>query len=376
VDPSTEELYEQAPCGYLSVAPGGEIVRVNATFERWTGYRREDLVGGRRVQDLLSPGSRIYYETHVSPLLYMQGHVREIAVDVVTADGRRLPVIVNAALVADEAGEPRVVRVTVFDARERRAYEAELRAARDRELQARQAAERSHEHTRAISHTLQQSMLASEPPHDARFTLETLYQPAGDLEVGGDWHDAFRLDGDRIGVVVGDVVGRGLRAATAMAQLRSAVRALACTGAGPGAVVHHLDAFVAQVGPAQMATLVYAEIDPGSGAVRLATAGHLPPVVVRAGAASLFEDGRSTPLGVQAPALPRTDATLTLGVGDQLLLYTDGLVERRRESLDVGLGRLLEAASAALAPEALVRALEENGRGDDDVCVLRFTRLG
>jgi serine phosphatase RsbU (regulator of sigma subunit) len=79
---------------------------------------------------------------------------------------------------------------------------------------------------------------------------------------------------------------------------------------------------------------------------------------------------------VQAPALPRTDATLTLGVGDQLLLYTDGLVERRRESLDVGLGRLLEAASAALAPEALVRALEENGRGDDDVCVLRFTRLG
>ena len=101
---SVEELYENAPCGYLSTAPDGRIVRVNATFERWTGYAREDLVGVKRFQDLLTAGGRIYHETHYAPLLRMQGSVREIAVDIVTADGRRLPVLVNSVLVTDDDG--------------------------------------------------------------------------------------------------------------------------------------------------------------------------------------------------------------------------------------------------------------------------------
>ena len=94
-DLSAEDLYENAPCGYLSASPDGTIVRVNATFLGWTGYTREALVGTRRFQDLLSPGGRIYHETHYAPLLRMQGSVREIAVDIVAADGRRLPVLVN-----------------------------------------------------------------------------------------------------------------------------------------------------------------------------------------------------------------------------------------------------------------------------------------
>src|SRR3954447_22980194 len=109
-DLSAEDLYENAPCGYLSASPEGTIVRVNNTFLRWTGYAREALVGAKRFQDLLSPGGRIYHETHYSPLLRMQGSVREIAVDIVTADGCRLPVLVNSALVVDEAGEPQLVR--------------------------------------------------------------------------------------------------------------------------------------------------------------------------------------------------------------------------------------------------------------------------
>jgi sigma-B regulation protein RsbU (phosphoserine phosphatase) len=377
-DLSTEDLYENAPCGYLSATPDGTIVRVNGTFLRWTGYTREQLVGVKRFQQLLSPGGRIYHETHYAPLLRMQGSVREIAVDVVTADHRRLPVLVNSVLVTDEAGEPQLVRTTVLDARERNAYERELRAARDRERRARENIERLQEQTQAISHTLQQSLLASAPPFDPRYSIATLYQPAGgeELEVGGDWHDAFKLGHDRVGVVVGDVVGRGLVAATAMGQLRSAVRALALTGIGPRAVIGYLDSFVEQVEPAQFATVVYAEIDPGSGMVTVAAAGHLPPVVVTPAGAELFLGGRSTPLGVSTAAAPRTEATFELAPGHQLVLYTDVLVERRSESLDVGLERLLAAAPTAAGPDSLARALEEDGRGDDDVCVLVFTRLG
>jgi PAS domain S-box-containing protein len=127
---SAEELYEHAPAGYLSALPGGLIVRVNETLLGWTGYGRDELVGRKRVHDLLAPGARIYYETHYAPLLRMQGSVREIAVELVRADGSRLPVLLNSTLVLDDDGEPWVVRTTVFDATDRRRYERELLRAR------------------------------------------------------------------------------------------------------------------------------------------------------------------------------------------------------------------------------------------------------
>jgi PAS domain S-box-containing protein len=375
-DLSAEDLYEHAPCGYLSATPDGTIVRVNGTFLRWTGYRREALLGVKRFQDLLSPGGQIYHETHYAPMLRMQGSVREIAIDIVTADRRRLPMLVNSVLVLDEAGEPQLVRTTLFDARERKAYERELLAARNREREAREALERVHAETEAISHTLQQSLLAGALPSDPRFTIATLYQPAFEhLEVGGDWYDAFWLPHGRVGVVVGDVVGRGLTAATTMGQLRSAVRALAVAGAGPKAVLGHLDAFVAQLDAAQFATLVYAEIDPDTGTGTLAAAGHPPPVLLTAaGATHLITGGNSTPLGVVGAAVPRVETGFSLDPGSSLILYTDGLIERRRESIDVGLERLLAAAARNARPERLRDALIEAGSGDDDVCVLTFTR--
>jgi PAS domain S-box-containing protein len=139
LEESIEDLYEEAPCGYLSALPGGTIVKVNQTFLTWTGYGRDDLVGRRRFQDLLAPGGRIFHETHYAPLLRMQGTVREIALEMVCADGRRLPVLINSVLKTDAAGEPLLVRTTVFNATHRKEYERELLRERQRAEQASKA---------------------------------------------------------------------------------------------------------------------------------------------------------------------------------------------------------------------------------------------
>ncbi len=140
---SAEELYENAPCGYLSTFPDGTIVRINQTILAWTGYQREDLLAGRRFQDLLTPAGKIYYETHYAPLLRMQGFVNEIAFDLVRADGGRLPVLVNSVERRDAAGEPLLHRTSVFDATDRRRYEREL-------LTAQRAAEVSEARSRVL----------------------------------------------------------------------------------------------------------------------------------------------------------------------------------------------------------------------------------
>jgi PAS domain S-box-containing protein len=130
LEESAEDLYEHAPCAYLSTLPDGTIVRVNHTFVEWTGFSREVLLDGRKIQTLLSVGSRIYYETHYAPLLRMQGVVNEIAFEVVRADRRILPVLVNSRLKCDANGKPLFNRVTLFDSTDRRRYEQELLLAR------------------------------------------------------------------------------------------------------------------------------------------------------------------------------------------------------------------------------------------------------
>ena len=112
------------------------IVKVNQTFLTWTGHRREDLVGRKRFQDLLTAGGRIFHETHYAPLLRMQGAVREIAVEIVCADGGRLPVLINSVLRKDAAGKPLLTRTTVFNATDRKEYERELLRARQKAEQA------------------------------------------------------------------------------------------------------------------------------------------------------------------------------------------------------------------------------------------------
>ena len=242
---------------------------------------------------------------------------------------------------------------------------------------------RLYEQERDAAHALQQSLLAGDPPADPRVEIATTYLPAvKTLEVGGDWFDAFLLGPDRIGVVVGDVVGRGLEAATAMGQLRSAVRALAMADLEPARLLDRLDTFAEPVEAAQMATLAYADIDLGSGRMRLAVAGHPPPVLVPPGQApELVWGGRSTPVAA-VTGEPREQAELVLEPGAKLLLYTDGLIERRYESLDRGFDRLLAEVGPRLAgpPDALLRGLTdvmlEDGGGEDDVSMLFLAFAG
>jgi serine/threonine-protein kinase RsbW len=679
------ELYERAPCGYLTTLPDGTILKVNETFLTWTGYERAELVGRRRFRDLLTSGGQIYHETHYAPLLSMQNDVHEIAFDVVCADGRRLPTLVNSVLGHDTAGRPRVIRTTIFNATERRGYERELLHARraaeaserrvrvlqqivadlaaaateadvaevvvgapvpafgatsssiwlvdnDREVlvaaastdpslpvgdlprwsshavaevarrgdlhvvgspeeaeenfeglaasmrefgrrtlvllplnagpsddptaadvrgvlvfsfalrkaltdselrvvrllgqQAGQALDRArlyddvrrreararflveltreldetyrllprarrlvdrlvpevaqwaavrlqvgpaglladaggpapdaewlvrhvadvtasgeahfadpdgldpgcavlplvargvvlgtlalrlpsarrtaaeavfltdladragltlenvrlYEQERAIARTLQRSLLIGSMPSDSRFVVENHYQAgAQDLEVGGDWYDAFMITKNKLALVVGDVVGRGIDAATTMGQLRSAIRALASAEAGPAELLRNLDRFVDRVETARMATVAYAEIALETGEMTYACAGHLPPLVQEpASAPRYLLDGRSGPLGTRAGRRERSEATVRLSAGSRLLLYTDGLIERRNRPIDRGFELLArEWARRRDAPlPGLAAGLADLLVGPehaDDVCLLCLT---
>jgi PAS domain S-box-containing protein len=138
---SAEELYEGAPCGYLSFSPEGTLLRVNRTLLAWTGYDREELLDGRRLQDLLTTGGKAYFETHVGPLLQMQGAVQEIQLELVCAAGQTLPVLLNAVLRRNPAGLPELFTGMVFNITDRKRYERELvLARRSAEQRARYAA--------------------------------------------------------------------------------------------------------------------------------------------------------------------------------------------------------------------------------------------
>jgi PAS domain S-box-containing protein len=141
-----EDLFENAPCGYISLEPAGRIIKANQTFTTWTGYGQNQIVG-RRFHDLLSIAGKIYYETHFAPLLRMQGFFSEVALDLVCADGSRLTVLVNAVERRDDAGRVRFIRVTIFNASDRRRYEHEL-------LEARRVADQASAELRELNRTL------------------------------------------------------------------------------------------------------------------------------------------------------------------------------------------------------------------------------
>ena len=229
---------------------------------------------------------------------------------------------------------------------------------------------------RSVSETLQQSLLPERLPEIPGLVTAAHYLPGGpDVEVGGDWYDVMQLPGGGIGLAMGDVVGRGERAAALMGQLRNAVRAYAFEGKPPGEVLGCVNGLLLDAGSEHMATMIYAVLDPGSGELRMANAGHPPALLVPAeGRARLLDGPNGPPVGA-LPAARYAEGCTVLTPGTTLLLYTDGLVEDRATSLEQGLDRLREAATGGPAePEALcshvVRRILGDAPNDDDVALL------
>ncbi|HXV94222.1 MAG TPA: SpoIIE family protein phosphatase [Pseudonocardia sp.] len=233
---------------------------------------------------------------------------------------------------------------------------------------------------RVIAETLQNSLLPAALPRLERLAFAARYLPGTrGTAAGGDWYEVLPLDGGRVAVVVGDVVGQGARAASVMGQLRSALAGYLIEGHGPVAALERLDRFAARVPGARGSTVACLVLDPGTGAVTWARAGHPPPLVVGPRGSRYLEDAEGTVLGVRGRA-PYRAGTACLEPGQGVLLYTDGLVERRDTVIDEGLDRLAAAADRyhGLAPEQLADALLEeslagSGRADDVALVV--TRL-
>ncbi|MFI5833325.1 SpoIIE family protein phosphatase [Micromonospora sp. NPDC051300] len=209
------------------------------------------------------------------------------------------------------------------------------------------------------------------------------YAPATrPLKVGGDWYDTVELPDGRIGIVVGDCVGHGLHAATVMGQLRSACRALLLQDASPAQTLMALDRFAALLPGAQCATVFCGVLDPATGRLRYSSAGHPPAVVVHPdGTSALLDQGRSRPLAVRA-GRDRPEAETTVPARATLMLYTDGLVERRRQPLTSGIDRvtatLQEGRSAPvdeLASEVMAQLTPDGGYADD-VALLIYRHPG
>ncbi len=235
---------------------------------------------------------------------------------------------------------------------------------------------RRYETERTIAETLQRSVLPETLPSMEGVQVAARYLPGtAAMDVGGDWFDTIPLHDGRLAFVVGDVVGKGVTAASTMAQLRNGLRALALDSSSDATTVTKLNRLLEGYTDAPFATLAYLTVDPQLRSASVISAGHLPPLVVSvAGEVSFLESGRGLPLGVDADSVYEPWHGV-LEPGSLVVLYTDGLVERRDQSLDAGLDWL--ARSAARAPhepeqfvDAVLADLIGGGERGDDIALL------
>ena len=246
---------------------------------------------------------------------------------------------------------------TAIDIHERKLMEARLREVYERE------------HT--IAETLQRSLLPQRLPLIEGLGLAARYLPAGrGAAIGGDWYDALERPDGRVALVVGDVIGHGLRAAATMGQLRNAFRAYGLVEASPAEVVARINRLVLSGVEEAMATVLYVVLDRETGEIAFSAAGHPPPLLLAPDGPRFLEGGRSVPIGAADPAVFR-EARAVMPPGSTLLLYTDGLVERRNVPLSDSLDQLAAAAGEAeqnldaLCDRVLAAVLGERDPGDD-----------
>ncbi|MEU5635242.1 PP2C family protein-serine/threonine phosphatase [Streptomyces rishiriensis] len=387
LEDSAEELYESAPCGYLSTLMDGTIAKINATLLRWLRLERDAVVGRMRFTDLLSVGGKLYHETHFAPLLRMQGEIGGIALELRRGDGGRMPVLASSVIKQGGNGEPLLVRTTLFDARDRRAYEAELLRARKVAEEARRQAEADRTRLQGALAALQQSLLPDSLPPVPGVETAVHYRAASPDRLGGDFYDLFPVDGERFAFFLGDVCGKGPQAAAVTSLTRYTLRAAALHDPDPVSALTTLNKVLHERytgGDPRYCTAIFGLVEPdaasGRATVRLASGGHPSALVLRADGTAGF---LPTPGGFLVGALPDArfaTADTVLAPGDTLLLYTDGLTEARtgedRGSLygdealrDFAVGHAGQPPRAVI--EALTGLLDDFGDGlDDDTALL------
>ncbi|MFG2720563.1 PP2C family protein-serine/threonine phosphatase [Streptomyces sp. NPDC048416] len=381
LEDSVEDLYENAPCGYVSTLMDGRIAKINRTLLDWLGHRREDLVGRKRFTDLLTVGGRLYHETHFAPLLQMQGEVRGIALELRAADGTRLPVLVTSIVRTGSDGQPLLIRTTVFDAAERRAYEAEL-------LRARQEAEHERASLQRLATTLQRTLLPPALVDVPGLDIAAYYHIASPDRVGGDFYDLFPLSSGTWGMFLGDVCGKGAAAAAVTSLARYTLRAAAVYDPDPAAVLGNLNTVLNHeyngIDP-RFCTVIFGLLTPDGHDgfhITLASGGHPPAVLLRCDGTA---DYLPTPGGQLIGVLPDADiatTTVRLRPGETLLLYTDGLTEahaapsgaRYGDEALLDLAQSLAPTTATTLIAALSDLLDSLGTGvDDDTALLAIT---
>ena len=370
------DLFEQAPCGYAVLDGQGLVVAANAELLRLLGRPSEDVVGVRSLSQLVSAGGRIYLDTHVFPMLGIHGAVREIALDVAHADGTKVPVLVSANLTeGPDAGSTRI-RVVVLEARDRRRYETDL-------LESMRAIDIARQEAAELAETLQRTLIPPTPPSIDGLSIAAAYRPAGDgREVGGDFYDVFQVAEGEWMVVIGDVTGKGVQAATVTAFVRHTIRDLAMRVPDPADLLHALNSALLEHDTERFCTLVVVHLtDEGDAWSICGSVGGHPLPMVRHRDGSIDELGRYGSLVgvISEPAFHTFEHRL---VDDLLLLYTDGVIEARRDRTFFGPERLSPLVTATahdpgVLTSAVVGAVLDFQDGDarDDIAVLTIGRV-
>ncbi|WP_030410616.1 PP2C family protein-serine/threonine phosphatase [Streptomyces sp. NRRL S-1448] len=399
-------LFAATPSPYLVLGTDLVIVEVNQAYLDATGRTRDDLIGkyvfdafpdnpddpeADGVRNLSASLHRVLatgepdpmaLQKYDIPIMGRPGVFEErwwspVNTPILATDGTVVWIIhrvedVTAFVQARTGARPPTEQLT-----EREALEAELYA-RARELQRlNEELRQAHSRERQVAVALQEGMLQS--PDLARHqNVAVRYLPAaGSLNVCGDWYDVADLTDGRFSVAVGDVVGHGLEAAAVMGMLRSALSAAIRALERPAQALEVLGLYARSVDGALNTTAVKALVDPTSCLIIYSNAGHPPPILVHAdGNCELLDQATDPPLGVRPLHVPRPQATAIYSTGDTLVLYTDGLIERRDEDIDTGLARLVDtlSQSSRLTPEhmadTVLARLGLAGGGRDDIALV------